>query len=1155
MLKGLKQLNLPELEEKVLKFWRENGIFSKTLSLSKGRKPKIFVFYEGPPSANARPGTHHVLARIFKDIICRYKTMQGYLVPRKAGWDTQGLPIEVQVEKELGIKNKQEIEKLGIAEFNKKAKDLVWTYKDEWEKLTERIGFWLDFKNAYITYENNYLEKLWAIFKKIDQRKFLYKGYKVVPWCSRCGTVLSSHELAQGYKEVTDESVYLKFKIKQIANSKWLMANSTYILSWTTTPWTLPGNVALAVGKNIKYVAVKIGKEVFILAKERKTAVLGDEGGVAQEFYGKDLVGLEYEPLFNVKPLKNSQSHKIYAADFVTTTDGTGVVHTAVMYGEDDYQLGVKVGLPQHHTVDKTGHFTKDVPELESLYVKSKKTEEKIFAELKSKNFFLKSEPYTHEYPFCWRCGTALLYYANDSWFIAMSKLRGKLLEENEKINWIPEHLKHGRFGEWLKEVKDWAISRERYWGTPLPIWECIKCDDGKLVVGSLEDLNKYDYHKNEFWIGRHGEATSNVGGWISGDKETDKKSELTEKGIKQIEASAQKLKSKKIDIIYSSPFLRTKQTAAIYKKFLQTPVVYDVRLAELNVGMFNGKPVEDCEAFFEHPLDRFTKRPLNGEHASDVKERMMSFIKDINSQHIGRKILVISHGDPLWVLSSAMKNLTNEEALSREEENYLGVGEFRALKFNNWPFDNEGHLDLHRPYIDTISLRCLKCKGLMKRVKEVADVWFDSGAMPFATGEHPDHYPADYICEAIDQTRGWFYTLLATSVLLGEGTPYKNVISLGHVLDKNGQKMSKSKGNIVDPWEIINKYGADVVRWYFYTVNPPGEPKKFDEADLGKTYRKFIALLYNSYVFYQTYSSSSSLRGVAEGDDEAISSIKDQNILDNWIIARLHQTIDSVTRNLNKYDVGEAAKVIESLVDDLSHWYIRRSRRRPEALPVLGKVLLEVSKLIAPFTPFFAEALYQALEVELPKEVQLRSVSSIHLADWPKSGKKWIDKDLIKQMSEVRHLASLALAKRAENGLKVRQPLSSLKIRNPKSEIRNNNELLNVLKDEVNVKEVIWDEKIADEIELDTIVTPELKNEGLLRELTRIIQDLRKEAGLEPKDKIILKIELSDELKSLLESNVSFQKDINAQSIAFEKGDIKIQLDNKDIWLDIQKI
>ena len=899
MLKINKDFNLPKVEEEVLSFWRKNRVFEKSLALRQAQGKKHYVFFEGPPTANAKPGIHHVLARVFKDIILRYKTMSGFFVARRAGWDTHGLPVEIEIEKKLGFKNKQDIEKYGITKFNKLARESVWQYKKDWEDLTERIGFWLDLEHPYITYENQYIEKLWGIFKEIDKRGLLYKSHKVVPWCSRCGTALSSHELAQGYEETKDLAVFVKFPI---SNSQF---PKTYIFSWTTTPWTLPGNVALAINPKHKFVKVPDPEEKgswLILEKESVHRLWPKIASSQEAIIGvKELLGLEYEPLFKIPALQSPTSYKIYPADFVTADEGTGVVHTAVMYGEDDYELGKKVGLPQFHTVDEQGRFIKEVPVVGGMYVKAPETEKKIIEHLKAQSLLLKVEPYTHDYPFCWRCGTPVLYYARDSWFIAMSKLRKELQAANKKINWIPGHLREGRFGEWLKEVKDWAISRERYWATPLPIWICVKCDN-KVVISSSK--------------------------------------EIEERG---------------------------------------------------------GKPPKD----------------------------------------------------------------------------------------------------LHRPYIDDVVLKCPECGGEMRRVKEVMDVWFDSGAMPFASGEYPERYPADYICEAIDQTRGWFYTLLAVGVLMKKGTPYKNVISLGHVLDKQGRKMSKSLGNTVDPWQMINKYGIDVVRWYFYTINPPGEPKRFDEGDLNLVYRRFHSLVYNSYLFWASYSIDANLRMNANDTNS------NANVLDRWILARLNETTAKVTERLDDYDIGTAAKAIELLVDDLSHWYIRRSRRRPEALPVLGYVLLEISKLIAPFTPFFAEALFQSLN---PKPYTLNP--SIHLTDWPKADKKLIDKKLLGQMAQIRQWTSQALAARAEAGIKVRQPLAKLKIsarggshayrqagvsggKNEKLKI--NEELLNILKDEVNVKEIVFDNKIKNEIELDIKITPELRQEGIYRELVRLIQDSAK--------------------------------------------------------------
>jgi len=919
-------------EEKTLTFWRENNIFQKTLEKNKGKKQ--FIFYEGPPTANAKPGLHHVLARVFKDIILRYKTMRGYYVPRRAGWDTHGLPVEIEIEKKLGIKSKPEIEKFGIAKFNELAKKSVWEYKEDWEKLTERIGFWLDMESPYITYENGYIEKLWGIFKKIDERGLLYKSRKVVPWCPRCGTALSSHELAQGYEEVSDQSVYVKFKLKKGQKKNIEIQkprevdDKTYILSWTTTAWTLPGNVALAIKADLNYVLVKHEDEKLLIAESLVDKVLGEGLETIGKLKGGRLIDLEYEPLFNIPQLKSTESYKIYAAGFVNTDEGTGVVHTAVMYGEDDYEMGKKAGFPQHHTVDERGRFIEDVPGLAGLYVKDPKTEEKIVNYLKTKKYLLKTEKYTHEYPFCWRCGTAVLYYARDSWFVAMSKLKKELLAANKKINWIPAHLKEGRFGEWLREVKDWAISRERYWGTPLPIWEC-KMQNPKckiLVVGSIKELEKFG--------------------------------------------------------------------AKTYK-------------------------------------------------------------------------------------------------------------------------------DLHRPYIDTVILKCPQCNGEMGRVKEVADVWFDSGAMPFASGEYPKRYPADYICEAVDQTRGWFYTLLAVAVLLDSGAPYRNVISLGHLLDRQGQKMSKSRGNVVEPWDLINRYGADAVRWYFYTVNPPGEPKKFDENDLLKTKRRFHNLLYNSSVFYKTYVSLNSKPH----------NLKSENILDKWIIARLNEVIVKTTERLDDYDIGGAAKIIESLVDDLSHWYIRRSRKRPETLSVLRYVLLEIAKLIAPFTPFFAEEIYKTLI----ENSEIGNRESIHLEDWPKVSKKLIDKKSLEQMAETRRLASLALAARAAAGIKVRQPLAELKVKSAKSTV--NEELLLILAEEINVKKISFDTAIENEVVLDTAITSELREEGILRDMVRMIQEFRREKKLQPQDTIELRAELPEEMLAVAQKNDErLRREVNATKIAYNK-------------------
>jgi len=1195
--------HLPKVEEKVLTFWRTNQIFEKSLALRQAQGKKHFVFFEGPPTANGRPGLHHVLARAFKDIILRYRTMRGYAVLRKGGWDTHGLPVEIEVEKELGLKSKRDIEKFGIAEFNRKCRESVWKYKDEWEKLTERMGFWLDLEHPYITYEKNYIETLWWIVKHIWKKGLLYKGHKVVPWCTRCGTALSSHEMALGYKEVTDNSVYVKFKLKKgqkIGNFK--TNDKTYILSWTTTPWTLPGNVALAVGKDINYMRVTVTEvsshsinlkkgETYIFAatEDADRRILGvstehppgdlsradfrGDGGGGKftdiaDFKGKSLVGLAYEPLFKVVALKNKNSHKIYAADFVTTDEGTGVVHTAVMYGEDDYQLGKKTGLPQHHTVDERGKFTKDVSGLAGRYVKAEKTENVIFAHLKKKNLLFATQAYTHDYPFCWRCETPLLYYARTSWFVAMAKLRSKLLKNNNAINWIPKHLKEGRFGEWLKEVKDWNFSRERYWGTPIPLWECTKC--GKTeVMGGVEELHRRSVKQNNtYWIMRHGYTEALIVDVIDSGQGA---YHLTPTGKQEVQKVGKRLRKEKIDIVVASPVLRTKETARIIAAALGIKKVhFDPRIREINLGKLTGKPSRTYWKEFPTYESRFETRPEKGESLRDVRMRTWKFLQDIEKKYHGKRILFVSHEYPIWILSHLAEGSTEKETIidkKKRGKNFIDPAELRELIIKNIPRDETGLVDLHRPYVDEIVFACTKCRGEMRRIKELADVWFDSGAMPFAQVHWPFaqnqklkvknqnnklQYPADYIAEAMDQTRGWFYTLLAVSTLLGRGTSYKNVISLGLIHDKYGQKMSKSKGNVVDPWRMIEKYGIDAVRWYMYTATPPGEPKNFNEEDIAKALRRFHLILYNSFVFYTTYAHPIS---------HFSSLVSSRHVLDKWIVARLHETIEKATRHLDRYEIREAGLLIEKLVDDLSRWYIRRSRRRLQrpanrkdylsASQTLGYILHEICRLLAPFTPFFAEALYR----------NVSDRESVHLTDWPKAQKKAVDQKLIDAMDEVRRLASLALARRAELGIKVRQPLAALKIKDQKSRIKKDKKVLALLADEVNVKKVVFDSTLKGEVEFDSRITAALRDEGLLRELIRTVQDLRQRAGLRPQDTIALMLDLPENLKSVASGHGKFLKqEVGAKSVEYRKSlkfsaEINTKVDGSKVWLGVRKV
>ncbi len=1147
-----RQLNLPKREEEILEFWERNRIFEKTLENTKRGKP--FIFYEGPPYANGLPGIHHFEARVFKDIIIRYRTMQGFFVPRKAGWDTHGLPIEMEVEKQLGIKTKRDIEeKIGIATFVEAARANVFRYKAEWERFTRRIGYWLDLEHAYMTMAPDYIETLWWIIKEFWKKNLLYQDFKVLPWCPRCQTALSTHELGQGYETVKDRSVYVRFRLKS-DNPRW---RNAAVLSWTTTPWTLPGNVALAVNPREEYVCVPdpevqghwlvLGQASFkqLLAKKFFSPEMAAPPAGARHdgkrlgmdrFTGKEMLGIEYEPLFAVKELRSPKAHRVYGADFVSIKEGTGVVHTAVMYGEDDYRLGTKVGLPKFHTVTETGHFIKEVGEgLGGLYVKDPKTEEKVIASLKRRGLLLAEERYEHDYPFCWRCQTPLLYYARQGWWVKMTAKRRALIANNEKINWMPEHLKRGRFGEFLKEVRDWAFSRERYWGTPLPVWRCERCGEQE-VIGSRKELARNHSVHNTYIGMRHGEAVNNVKNIVARDGVYG----LTPRGRKQVVAAAKELSAKKIDIIISSTVLRAKETAHIVAERLRMGNVrFDKRLNEINFGILEGKPVQRYHALL-NGADPFSTAPPGGESLQDVRKRTFELLSDLEKRYKGKRILFISHHDPLQLLALGARGYSNQEILQLNEVNQgpathtervpdsIPFAGCIPVEYMLLPRNDFGEVDLHRPYVDTFEIKCSKCGGKKRRVSEVVDVWFDSGAMPFAQGHWPFAqmqnakfkvqnlgtllYPADYICEGVDQTRGWFYTLLAVSTLLGRGPSYKNVLSLGHVLDKNGQKMSKSKGNAVDPWALIAKYGTDTIRWYFYTINAPGDPKRFDEKDILLKLRGALATLWHSFVFFDTY--------VPKIQNSKFKIQNSRNVLDQWVAAKLDELTAEVTRRLDSYDIVGAARALDAFItEDFSNWYLRRSRRRfqrpesasekAEAARVTGYVITCIATLMAPFTPFLAEIIYR----ELKKKLGLKE-ESVHLRGWPRVALRRIrpahhrhaqgGSRLLAGMAEVRRLAALALAERARAGIKVRQPLGALRIKNQEAGRR---ELLDVLKDEVNVKNVVVDPKVRGEVELDTALTPELREEGLVRELVRNIQEMRRDAGLKPQQEIRVQV------------------------------------------------
>lgn len=1137
---------IAETEERILKFWTENKVFEKTLE--KDAPKGDFIFYEGPPTANGRPGIHHLEARAFKDVIPRYKTMRGFRVLRKAGWDTHGLPVELEVEKRLGLKSKGEIEEYGIEKFNEECKKSVWTYVDEWKDFTRRIGYWIDLDRPYVTYEANYIESIWNIVSEISKRNLIYKDYKVVPWCPRCGTALSSHELAQGYQEVKDLSLYVQFKAVDA---------DEYFLAWTTTPWTLPGNVALAVREDVSYVKVEFeGKKIW-LAKLRQQFVIPD-GKIIEEVNGRDLVGRKYEALFpylgnNISEKerdKISKAFTIYGANFVTTEDGTGIVHTAVMYGQDDFELGTRIGLPKWHLVGLDGKFLSGMDSLTGKFVKDEEVEISILKDLHSRGLLFKKEKYAHTYPFCWRCGTPLIYYARDSWYIKMSSLRDELLSQNQEINWEPSHIKDGRFGEWLRDVKDWAISRERYWGTPLPVWVS---EDGSETefIGSVGELKKKIGVKNSFTIMRHGLSDHNVGNLLS--SLPDNPHHVTEGGKIEIKKVAESLKSKKIDIIFASDFVRTKETAEIVAEalgFSSEKIIFDKRLREVNFGDLNNHPRGDTWKIFSDARERFEKSYPNGESFSDVKRRLGEFIYEINNKFEGKNILIVGHEVPLWLLSAVANSWTIEESIKNrpDDEEFMANAEVRDLVFISLPHNESFELDLHRPHIDSITFQSRSGK-LMKRIPEVMDVWFDSGAMPFAQHHYPFEnkewidtkgYPADFISEAVDQTRGWFYTLHAIGVLLNKGRAFKNVICLGHILDKDGQKMSKSKGNTVSPWEMIDKYGVDVLRYWMYTVNQPGESKNFDERTVDDVVKKVFNLFLNVVRFYEMYADS----------DIANSRPESPHVLDKWILSYLDSLTDQVTLSLDDYKILEAARAIREFIGDFSQWYVRRSRERLKydvidddkkyATQTLRFVIQELSKLLAPFAPFIAEDVYQTVT-----KGQIKV--SVHAEDWPdpKTDKGQREGEL-RQMEEVRKIVSLGLEARAKAGIKIRQPLRSLTIKNDL--LRGKKQILELISDEVNVKTICFDVNCADLVLLDIDIDDELHKEGEMRELIRAIQDMRKQKGLSPSDRISLTIKLNEWGRLNIEE---FRKEIE-ETCGIEHLTLDSELFKGESWFEI---
>lgn len=923
------QPNFAAQEEEILAFWERENIFEKSVKQNEGKKP--FVVYDGPPTANARPPLHTIVPMSFKDLVGRYQTMRGHYVPRQAGWDTHGLPVEVQVERALGLSGKKEIlnlvpgdENASIKKFNEICRQSVWEFKQDWDKFVPRVGYWTDTKHPYTTYDSSYIEKVWGVFKEIWNKELVFKDYKVLPYCPRCGTGLSAAEVAQGYEDVKDTSVFVSFPL--------VSRPGVSFLAWTTTPWTLPGNVALAVGTGITYVEVlqrEEGEHRYILAKARLEVLKGDYE-IVEEYTGEKLLGLEYEPLY-ADVLKEAEGKKflVVPASFVTTEDGTGIVHTAVMYGEDDFNLGKAEGLAAVHSVGLDGKFLDSVPEFAGLYVKDALVP--ILKSLTEKGKLYAKQTITHSYPHCWRCKTALIYYAKDSWYIGMSKLRPELVANNDKVAWYPEHIKEGRFGDFIREARDWAVSRERFWGTPIPIWQS---EDGEYVcIGSFAEL----------------------------------------------------------------------------KSLAQNP-----------------------------------------------------------------------------------------ELISEQ-------------------------FDPHRPFVDEILLE--KDGKTFKRQPFVLDVWFDSGSMPYASGRvEAGLFPADYIAEAVDQTRGWFYTLMAISTILKGESAYKRVVCMGHLVDDQGKKMSKSLGNIFDPWETFQICGVDAIRWFLYTVNGAGETKAFSPKELQTSFRKSILLLWNVFNYFVTYANVAGYEGLEEGKihEEARLSFEyqknpDLSALDRWILSRQAYVSESVTTDLDEYNFTRATRTLEQYINDISTWYLRRSRKRTDRsfFAVMHVVLLNLTRMMAPMTPFVTEKIYQVLRPASWPE-------SVHLTSWT-VGYENKDAKINQSMELVRKAVELGLAVRANEKIKVRQPLR-LAFISTKQQL--DEELLQIIADELNVLEVkatpTIDEGYPSKTEgeltlaLDTLLDDTLIQAGASRELLRHIQNLRKQKGLQPGQMVELRV--GPQQRSLIE-------------------------------------
>ncbi len=1062
-----------KLEAEVLRFWEDNQIFEKSLEQTKAGSP--YTFYDGPPFATGTPHYGHLLASTVKDLFPRYQTMQGKFVRRRWGWDTHGLPIEELVERKLGISGKKDIEKMGIQKFNETCREMVLQYVAEWRKTIRRLARWVDFDSSYKTMDRDYMESVWWAFKQIYEKGLIYEGRRVLLYCPRCETPISNFEVAMdnSYKDVTEEAVTVKFKVKGQDN--------TSILAWTTTPWTLPGNVALAVGADLEYVKAKVGEEYVILAKAL-LAKNAKDAEIVEEMKGKDLVGWEYESLFKVDEVAQSdKAYKVYAADFVTTEDGTGVVHTAVVYGEDDYNLGVKEGLPVVPLLDEKGIFNEKSPELvRGKYFKE--SEKLVKKDLEARGLLFAKQQHQHSYPHCWRCGTTLFYNAIPAWFMNIQKIKAGLLKTNDKqINWYPDHLKHGRYEKSVEAAPDWNISRNRYWGNPIPVWKCEDCKEN-TVVGSIKELG---LTRNIFLFSRHGEAHHNIQGISSSYPETFVNN-LTAKGVERAEGMAQVIAEQGgVDMIFSSDLLRTKQTAETVARILNVPVELDARLREYNVGIYNGRPIGEFDKNVT-PEERWDYHPEGGESRREIQARMADFIQDVNKRFAGKKILVISHGDPLDLL---MK--------------YFG-SELPYPKYAT-PFELDVSIvDLHRPYIDEVVLVCKHCGGKAHRTPEIFDSWVEAGSMPFAEYHYPFHqkdvfesrFPGQFVAEYIAQTRAWFYVMHVMSYNLFGQAPFENVVTTGNILAEDGQKMSKSKQNYPDPTLMLDKYGADALR--FYLMNCPvmlgDHDVNFSERELGVTYRKNVLILWNVFNYFVTYANEAGFDSKTPWPAQ-----KFESVLDQWAIAKTQELINEVTLHLDNYDTVRATRIMESYINELSTWYLRRSRGRKdqEFFLTLRHCLIVTALVTAPVMPYLSEIIFRHLDF-------VGDVPSVHLENWPDSKSlSGADKEVLASMKVVRDLVEQGHSIRKAANVKLRQPLAQMTYTGKKLGA----EFEEILADELNVKAVV----LGDKLEFDMTLTPELKQEGLARDLERVIQEMRKQKGFKVGETVDLFYDTTD--------------------------------------------